>query len=163
MNRMTYPCISKKITSPSGRESGTALVMAMVILLILTIIGVTALNTTSLEAKMAGNIQDTNFAFEAAESGLASSNGATLDLFNPVYTPGPTAGATLGLGRASVSVVTTFKAFAPIKRTNNTNNMYGIGFSAANFDQVSTGQVAASNATVVIHQGTLQIVPGQNN
>ena len=44
--------------------------MAMVFLLLLTIIGVTAMNTTSLEEKMAGNLTDKNVSFQAAESAL---------------------------------------------------------------------------------------------
>lgn len=39
-------------------------------LLLLTIIGVTAIQTTSLEEKMAGNMRDQNLAFQAAESAL---------------------------------------------------------------------------------------------
>ena len=55
---------------PRCRQHGVALVMAMVFLLLLTLIGVTAMNTTSLEEKMAGNLQDKNSAFQAAETGL---------------------------------------------------------------------------------------------
>jgi type IV pilus assembly protein PilX len=47
-----------------------ALVMALVFLLLLTIIGIGALNTTSLEEKMANNVKDRNLAFQAAESAL---------------------------------------------------------------------------------------------
>lgn len=46
------------------------LVMALVFLLLLTIMGITALNTTSLEEKMTGNVKDRNLAFQAAESAL---------------------------------------------------------------------------------------------
>ncbi len=55
---------------PRCRQHGVALVMAMVFLLILTLIGVTAMSTSSLEEKMAGNLQDKNSAFQAAESAL---------------------------------------------------------------------------------------------
>jgi type IV pilus assembly protein PilX len=46
------------------------LVLALVFLLLLTIMGITALNTTSLEEKMTGNVKDRNLAFQAAESAL---------------------------------------------------------------------------------------------
>ncbi len=52
------------------RQQGVALVMAMVFLMILTIIGVTVMSSTSLQEKMAGNVQDKNLAFQAAESAL---------------------------------------------------------------------------------------------
>lgn len=47
------------------------LVLALVFLLLLTIMGITALNTSSLEEKMTGNVRDRNLAFQAAESALA--------------------------------------------------------------------------------------------
>lgn len=64
MTRLCRPCPS------CHRQRGVALVMALVFLLLMTIIGITALNTTALEEKMAGNVKDRNLAFQAAESAL---------------------------------------------------------------------------------------------
>lgn len=58
-----------QISAPN-HQRGIALVLALVFLLLLTLIGITALNTTSLEEKMAGNVKDRNLAFQAAESAL---------------------------------------------------------------------------------------------
>lgn len=55
---------------PRCRQHGVALVMSMVFLMILTIIGVTAMSTSSLEEKMAGNQQNKHSAFQAAEAAL---------------------------------------------------------------------------------------------
>ena len=63
---------SVNIISLAPRERGVVLVMAMVFLLILTLIGVTTMSTTVLQEKMAGNMQDKNAAFQAAESALTS-------------------------------------------------------------------------------------------
>jgi type IV pilus assembly protein PilX len=52
------------------RQKGFVLIMALVFLALLTIIGVTAMSTTSLEEKMAGNMKDRNLAFQAAETAL---------------------------------------------------------------------------------------------
>lgn len=59
-------------TSPSHihRQQGFVLTMALVFLVLLTIIGVTALSTTTLEEKMAGNMKDRNLAFQSAETAL---------------------------------------------------------------------------------------------
>lgn len=59
-------------TKQSGRvnQRGSALIIALVILLIMTIIGVQAMRTTTLEEKMAGNYLDNQIAFEAAEYAL---------------------------------------------------------------------------------------------
>ncbi|MDH5179400.1 MAG: pilus assembly protein [Gammaproteobacteria bacterium] len=52
---------------PAG-QSGVALIIGLVLLLTLTILGIGALSTTSLEQRMAGNMGDLNLAFNAAES-----------------------------------------------------------------------------------------------
>lgn len=65
---------AKPMTSGIARtpdlQKGFVLVMALVFLALLTIIGVTAMSTTSLEEKMAGNMKDRNLAFQAAETAL---------------------------------------------------------------------------------------------
>lgn len=54
----------------SARERGATLVVSLVMLLILTLLGTTAMQSTSLEEKMAGNTRDRNVAFQAAEAAL---------------------------------------------------------------------------------------------
>ncbi|TAL43764.1 MAG: hypothetical protein EPN89_15120 [Methylovulum sp.] len=53
-------------------QSGAVLVISLVMLLALTLIGITGTQTTSLEEKMAGNWRDKNLAFQAAESALTA-------------------------------------------------------------------------------------------
>ena len=52
------------------REQGAVLAIGLIILVIMTLLGVTAMTTTSLENKMAGNLKDWNLALQAAEAGL---------------------------------------------------------------------------------------------
>lgn len=52
------------------RQQGAALIIALVILLLMTLIGVTAMQTTVLQERMAGNLRDRNIAFQAAEAAL---------------------------------------------------------------------------------------------
>ena len=51
-------------------QSGDVLIISLIILLLLTLIGITGMQSTSLEEKMAGNKRDKNLAFQAAESAL---------------------------------------------------------------------------------------------
>lgn len=51
-------------------QRGSALIISLVILLVLTLIGITGMQTTVLEEKMAGNFRDKNIAFQAAESAM---------------------------------------------------------------------------------------------
>lgn len=52
------------------RQRGVALVTSLIILLLLTLISVTAMQSTTLEEKMAGNQRDEYLAFQAAEVAL---------------------------------------------------------------------------------------------
>jgi type IV pilus assembly protein PilX len=62
--------MTSRIARMPDRQKGFVLIMALVFLALLTIIGVTAMSTTSLEEKMAGNMKDRNLAFQAAETAL---------------------------------------------------------------------------------------------
>jgi type IV pilus assembly protein PilX len=63
------------------QQTGSALIVSLTLLLILTVLGVSAMRTTSLEDKMAGNARDVQTAFEAAEFALRQ---AEQDLANNV-------------------------------------------------------------------------------
>lgn len=51
-------------------EHGITLVVSLLFLLLLTILGITAMNTSGLQEKMAGNLRDQDTALHAAESAL---------------------------------------------------------------------------------------------
>lgn len=52
------------------KQKGMALVISMIMLLLLTILGLSSMRTTLMDEKMAGNTRDTELAFQASESGL---------------------------------------------------------------------------------------------
>jgi type IV pilus assembly protein PilX len=54
----------------SGNQKGVALFMSLVMLLILTILGLSSVQTTTLQERMSRNSRDSNLAFQAAESAL---------------------------------------------------------------------------------------------
>tara|TARA_R110001592_G_scaffold52511_7_gene160664 strand:+ start:2336 stop:2956 length:621 start_codon:yes stop_codon:yes gene_type:complete len=51
-------------------QQGSALIISLVMLLLLTMVGVTGMNMTSLEERMSGNYRDHEMAFQAAEAAL---------------------------------------------------------------------------------------------
>lgn len=61
--------IRRNITSQAPQR-GAVLIVSLLILLVLTIIGVAAMNTSNLEEKMAGNSRAKDITFQAAESAL---------------------------------------------------------------------------------------------
>lgn len=58
------------MTGNHKQQSGIALIISLIILLLLTIIMISALQVTTMEERMAGNSQAHNVAFQAAESAL---------------------------------------------------------------------------------------------
>jgi type IV pilus assembly protein PilX len=86
-------------------QRGFVLIVALVLLLILTILGLAAAQSTSLQERMAGNARNRDMAFQAAEAGLRaaenclstglaictsfSNNTAGTYLFDPVNPPPP--------------------------------------------------------------------------
>ena len=90
MNKHPYshPIQTERFFPP--RQRGVALVMSLVFLLLLTILGIAALNTTSLEEKMAGNVKDRNLAFQSAESALiVAENWVYTQIGKPVFPNNP--------------------------------------------------------------------------
>lgn len=69
-------------TPAKSRQQGAALLVALVILLIMTLLGVTTLQTTSLDEKMAGNSWDQNSAFQAAEAALRDAENQLASIVN---------------------------------------------------------------------------------
>ncbi len=61
---------SVNFSFPIDRQRGAVLIISLMLLLVMTIIGVTALQTTSLEEKMSGNTRDRALAFQSAEVAL---------------------------------------------------------------------------------------------
>lgn len=62
----------------SLHQQGFVLVVALILLLILTLLGLAAAQSTSMQERMAGNQRDHALAFEAAEAGLAAADSGIL-------------------------------------------------------------------------------------
>lgn len=56
--------------APRANQRGVVLVVALIMLLVITLLGVSAMQVTSLEERMAGNVRDRNLAFQSAEAAL---------------------------------------------------------------------------------------------
>ena len=71
---MSNECRLAPGSAPGGmglrRQRGAALVVGMIMLVILTLLGISGLVTATLELQMAGNAQNQERAFQAAEAGI---------------------------------------------------------------------------------------------
>ena len=57
------------ITLP--RQEGAVLIVSLILLVVMTMLGISGMEATKLETRMAANVQDYNKAFQKAEAGLA--------------------------------------------------------------------------------------------
>ena len=67
------------------RQRGAVLIVALIFLVILTMLGVTAMTGTTMETRMAGNARDLGVALQAAEAALRDGH---MDIENTIYAGG---------------------------------------------------------------------------
>ena len=79
---VTNQSVQMKVSSMPQKQAGVVLVMALVMLTVLTLIGVSTMSRSTLEMKVASNMQQHNVAFQAAQSRLAFAG--SKDLSNPI-------------------------------------------------------------------------------
>ena len=87
----------------TSSQQGVALIIALILLLLMNLLAVAALGMTTLGERMAGNLNDKNTAFQAAESALVAGEiwiGSQLN--KPVFDPANTSD---GLHLPSLSAV----------------------------------------------------------
>lgn len=78
---MNVPPMSPRVQyfdALSGEQRGSALMMGLIMLLVITMIGLTAMQTTTQQERMAGNLRDRNIAFQAAETALRRGESALM-------------------------------------------------------------------------------------
>ncbi len=58
------------MTTIPSKQSGAVLAIALILLLVITLVGVSTLQTTGLEEQMAANVQFKNLAFQSSETAI---------------------------------------------------------------------------------------------
>lgn len=86
-------------TRAPRRQGGAALAISLIFLLILTLLGITAMSGSTVQERLAGNQRDLELAFEAAEAALRD---AETDLINRTAPPAPVTAACTGAGSCAV-------------------------------------------------------------
>ncbi len=163
----------------SRGQRGMALVFSLVVLLILTILGISSLRTSSLEQLMSGNTQEQTRAFEAADSGLSRALNAvktsttTVDpikFFSTNNTPYPYqtpsgVGTESSKSIATVSIPTgpagpLYDSLQPqIGPAPRSSTPSGSIVCAAYYDQSVAGTTNNTLAQVNLHQGLITGAP----
>ncbi len=132
-------------------QRGAALVVGMVLLVILTLLAISGMNTATTELLMAGNERYQENAFQAAETGIERTL-ATAS-FNPAVLP-PVDPPPVALDNGD-----SYTAFVQPRGTSPPPPGYSLGaFGAEHFDVQSTG-ASQRNATSTHIQGLFIVVP----
>ncbi len=86
--------VQTPMKTPLGNQRGAVLITGLVIMLIMTLLGLAAMQSTTLQEKMAGNLSNRNLAFQASEAALRegesflmSSSLPAFDGTNGLYQP----------------------------------------------------------------------------
>lgn len=64
---------------PEGRQSGAALILALIFLLLMTMLSTSSMRTATMQERMAGNTRDLNLGFQSAEAALRVAEDWLLD------------------------------------------------------------------------------------
>ena len=141
------PNMSLLRAARSRRQGGAALVVGLILLMVLTLLAISGMNSATLELQMAGNAQYSENAFQAAETGVEEAlREARVNGVN-----------TANVDEAKTEVVAGTSDHYEILTVHNPDNGVtkvpsggfsmgvGKGFSAYHFDVTSTGTSARSS------------------
>ncbi len=140
-----------------GDQRGTVLVVGLILLMVLTVLGISGMNTATLELAMAGNMQFHQEAFQAAETGIdisiAQRNFSTLGPAILPVTP-------LGTGTSNYTeAVSTFMENTPVPGTAFSMGVSTGSVQAFHFDVVAVGR-GPRNAASTHNQSFYIVGPG---
>lgn len=142
-----------------SRQNGAALVVGLILLMVLTLLAISGMNTATLELQMAGNFQYSQSAFEAAEVGIERAMQTAVP--NTAATPTVPPTAVPGSAVDEYETVTRFQLPNGVTAVPNGgfSMAEGVGFSAYHFDVTSTG-ISARNARSINTQSFYIVGPG---
>lgn len=149
-----------EMTAGARHQRGVALVVALVALLILTILGVSALVSTALEGLMAGNVQEQNRAFQAAETGIEAALVNTADYPTIIgKTLTGNAGA-IGQYGAIASYTITYQGQTDHPANSKPSSVDKVQVNR--YEISSVGTTANNGATATTTRGLYQVGPALN-
>lgn len=140
-------------STPRARQSGAALIVGLVLMLALTVLGVSGMNMATLELTMANNSQAQQRAFEAAETGI------DMAIAQP---PNPSSPATFGWTALDADGTYETQADTDFVRTTlPPDGAFSTDMAAYHFDTEATGR-GSRNAVSTHTQSFYVIGPTAN-
>jgi hypothetical protein len=137
-----------------SRQTGATLIVGLVLLLVLTVLGVSGMNTATMEVTMAANTQYQDEAFEMAEDGI------DIAIATRAFTTiAPTTVAWTGSPIRDRQSVTSYMTTTPVPDLAFSMGTSSGSVQAFHFDIVSVGR-ATRNATSTHNQSFYVVGPG---
>ena len=144
----------KRLQTQLSKQSGAALVVGLVLLMVLTILAISTMRTATLGLLMAGNAQYKERAFQLAETGLRGAVNQinnvvlTLDMMEGWQSLGALTGSVDDSGDEYVVDLRFIRAGDPPPSYSQ-----GGEITALYFEMTSTGRTVARNAKSIQSQG----------
>lgn len=145
------------------RQSGTALLVALIMIFMISVMGISAMRSSTLESRMAANAIQTANAFQAAESSTeillndhTNLEAALADMDNGYgfQTEDELNGSAISLDSRADTLFVGYGA-APGWSLGESST----GFAAIRFRTTGTGTITAVRANSVVEQGAFRIAP----
>lgn len=137
-------------------QQGVSLLVAMVILILVSLLGVTALKNASVEEKMSANLYQKNLTFQASESAVESTINDS-DLRKQVLTSTAAVPKDVAVNIPNTTASVSYKSNGMGAPPNG--NSFG-AFSGARIMITSTGQSTDSSTRTRTVHGIVITVPG---
>lgn len=138
------------------KQSGAVLFTSLMFLIILTMLAVTSMSTNTLEEKMAANSQETNYAFQAAESALALAWDDFWDTPDGDYKNfAPVTIANFDGNSSSITYSSSFSQEGPATRCDNANQQQcnEAGKTAKQFYEVTSTSTTSTGLVNIVNAG----------
>jgi type IV pilus assembly protein PilX len=142
------------------RNSGAALVIGLVLLMVITLLAISGMNTSTLELQMAGNMQYARKALMASDYAIADAlTKANYNTTTVVTVPiTPITAGDIDQYQSTTAADTTLGGVTNVPGSGMSMDVTG-GMKAYHFNVTATG-TSARNATVSVVQGFYIVGPG---
>lgn len=141
--------------SSTKKQQGATLFVALIILVVVSLIGVTAMKNANVEEQMASNLYLKNLTFQASESAVESTINNTWLIQQAMNSPAPveqTVQVPIPNTKATVSYAAAGQGMVP-------GSSAGL-FSGMRLMITATGEIPDLNAKTVTVHGVVRLAPG---
>jgi Tfp pilus assembly protein PilX len=149
----------KPVTGHNAQR-GAALAVSLILLTALTVIGVSVLNSSGLQERMAANSQEKLAAFQAAESGVANVIETNADFgVDDVHTdPDGLVAASMYHNSSERAKYTASRCYLQETPPPRGNRAVSQNSKLKHFDVLSEGETVGTNGKAAVHQGVYILI-----